>query len=110
MTPTQLSELQTAVAEAIETSNTAISKLCHIAYLLKDIRFKTLLETIQVGEKVTTPQSSFTPAKKKSGDPLSELQHNLQQLSPAQLSLITAKLSQPETVIPNPVTDTKEST
>jgi hypothetical protein len=47
-----------------------------------------------IAATVTTP-TSFTPEKKKTGNPLEELLHNVQKLSPSQVESIRQNLSQP---------------
>lgn len=107
---TQLKELQEATSEAIRACNDAGGKLLHLAYLLKDIHFKPMQDNLDklsnAMKAATVAGSTFTPAKKPIGDPLQELLHNTQKLSPSELAKITEHLSHCDT----PVTDTKEST
>lgn len=62
------------------------------------------------GSIIPKDKPVFTPAKKPIGDPLQELLHNTQKLSPSELAKIAQVLSQPETVPTTTVTPTKETT
>lgn len=63
-----------------------------------------------IGTATVIKPTQFTPAKKPVGDPLQELLHNTQKLSPSELAKITEHLSHSETVQTTLVSDTKETT